>query len=240
MAVHLNLSAVADPRVARPQAVPQMSFELIGPLHPQRAEVETTIAARFADAYGADIRYFMPMQLSMRQDNDIVATLGIRQAGQSSLFLENYFDQPIEQFTSTLLNHDIKRNDVVEIGNLASMQRGGSQWLFVALTLLLCDQHRPWVTFTATPEVQKLLRRLNIQPQALTSADADRLGAKKSEWGNYYQQKPLVMITHAPTAKQKLLEHPATMHVVTQLAPFSQKLNAQWQSIVGENNVRTD
>jgi len=239
MTAQLNIDATTAQRVVSPLEVPQsLSFDLIGPLHSQRSQVEAAIAQRFADVYGADIKHFMPMQLCAHVDEEIVATLGIRQAQLSSLFLENYFDQPIEKFASAVIGQAIKRCDVVEIGNLASNRRGASQWLFVALTLLLCEQQQPWVTFTATHEVQKLLRRLHITPQPLTSADADRLGAEKSAWGSYYAQKPQVMITHAPTAKQKLLAHPLMAHFVAQLAPSIQKLQTQWQSACGDNNVR--
>jgi hypothetical protein len=241
MTAQLNIDATTAQRVVSPLEVPQnLSFDLIGPLHPQRTQVEAAIAQRFADVYGADIRHFMPLQLCAHVDGEMVATLGIRQAQQSSLFLENYFDQPVERFASAITGQVIKRCDVVEIGNLASSRRGASQWLFVALTLLLCEQQQPWVTFTATPEVQKLLRRLNITPRPLTNADADRLGADKYDWGNYYAQKPLVMITHAPTAKQKLLAHPLMVHFVAQLAPSIQKLQAQWPSVCGDNTVRTE
>jgi hypothetical protein len=232
MAVQLSLTAVAETRPPRTCEVPQkFSLDLVGPRHSQRADVENTIAQRFADVYGADIKHFMPTQLCMTVENEIVATVGIRRAQNASLFLENYFDRPIEQFASRTLGCEIRRSDVVEIGNLASIQQGGSQWLFVALTLLLCDQNQPWVTFTATPEVQKLLRRLNIQPLALTGADAERLGTGKSDWGNYYQQQPVVMITHAPTAKRKLMENPIAMRFVSLLEPFVRTLNVQWQAI---------
>lgn len=237
MAVQLSLTAaVLDPRHIRAPEVPQkmeqqIGIDLIGPRHPQRAAVENTIAQRFSDVYDADIKHFMPIQLCMEVSNEIVATVGIRPAQNARLFLENYFDQPVEQFASATMGCEIRRGDIVEIGNLASIQQGGSQWLFVALTLLLCEQQQPWVTFTATPEVQKLLRRLNIQPLALTSADASRLGSEKSAWGSYYQQQPVVMITHAPTAKRKLMENPKAMALVTSLEPFVRKLNAQWHAI---------
>ena len=209
---------------------PMLTFDLVGPFHQQRRHVEKTIAQRFADVYGASIKHFMPLQLCVSLNQEIVATVGIRRAQQSPLFLEQYFDAPMESFASKVLGRNIARDEIVEIGNLASTWRGASQWLFAVLTLLLCEQQQPWVAFTATPEVQKLLRRLDITPHALTSADADRLGDNKSTWGNYYAQKPLVMITHAPTAKRNLLAHPLMATCMAQLEPFIETLSTQWQT----------
>lgn len=217
------------------EQVDQLVFELIGQRHVERARVEATIAQRFAQVYGADVRRFMPQQLCVRLGGDIVATLGIRCAESAPLFLETYLDAPIEHLASRIIGREIPRAGIVEIGNLASNWRGASQWLFIVLTLLLCEQNRPWVTFTATPEVQKLLRRLDIMPVALVQADAERLGDEKSQWGSYYEQKPLVMITHAPTARQKLLAHPLLGSVVAQLTPFVNAVQSQWRAYASAN-----
>lgn len=240
MPVTINtMVADAQPAASLRDTRQKLAFDLVGPWHPQRAQVESTIAQRFADVYGADVTRFMPLQLCLRLNDDIVATVGIRAASSSALFLEHYLDAPVEQVASAALGCSVERCDIVEIGNLVSTWRGSSQWLFIALTLLLCEQRQPWVTFTATQEVQKLLRRLDIVPVALVQADADRLGIEKSSWGSYYSQKPLVMITHAPTAKQKLLAHPLLSQCVADLEPFIREVQMQWQQKNGSEHVIT-
>jgi len=232
----VNNSDSRRPRtLAMQENVDQLVFELIGQRHAERARVEETITQRFAQVYGADVRRFMPWQLCVRLTGDIVATLGIRCAESAPLFLENYLDAPIEEMASRVIGRGVERKHIVEIGNLASNWRGASQWLFITLTLLLCEQERPWVTFTATPEVQKLLRRLDIMPVALVHADAERLGDEKERWGSYYEQKPLVMITHAPTAQQKMLQHPLLNDLVAQLTPFVHSVQQQWSTYVSAN-----
>jgi hypothetical protein len=228
MAAQQNIAPGLAGRNVQIVEAQKLSFELAGTAHPRRQQVEATIVQRFADVYGAAIEHFMPQQLCVRLNDDIVATVGIRQAYRSALFLEQYFDKPVEWFASRTIGREIGRDEIVEIGNLASTWRGASQWLFVVLTLLLCEQQQPWVTFTATPEVQKLLRRLDITPQVLASAEPDRLGDSKASWGNYYAQKPQVMITHAPTAKWNLLTHPVMSTLAQQLATFVPHLKTQW------------
>ena len=214
----------------------KLSFDLIGQQHPRRSAVENTIAKCFADVYGAHLQRFMPIQLCMSLGTDIAAAVGIRCAENSPLFLERYLDEPIEKVASSKLGNEILRADVVEIGNLIAKWRGASQWLFISLTLLLCEHERPWVTFTATREVQKLLRRLNIIPIPLQYADGERLGEEKSKWGNYYQQNPTVMITHAPTAKEKMMAHLQTSECIAQLQPLVTAIDKNCRLCDGGDN----
>jgi len=94
-----------------------------------RATVEAYIGQQFNDIYGASIRDFMPLFLSISCRSKPITALGIRPAGDRDLFLEQYLPRPIETFVSKVAGEFVSRREITEIGNLVATQRGGSQLL---------------------------------------------------------------------------------------------------------------
>jgi hypothetical protein len=81
------------------------------------------------------------------------------------------------------------RQDIAEIGTLASLHPGLQRFLFVHLAHQLVAEGIVWLLFTATPEVANGLRRLGLEPQPITPADPARVGDKQHLWGRYYQHR---------------------------------------------------
>ncbi|WP_323847422.1 thermostable hemolysin [Microbulbifer magnicolonia] len=173
-----------------------------------RSEVEAYIAARFADAYGARVRNFLPLLLSQRQGCSIHAALGMRRADSGPLFLEQYLDQPVEQLLATAGGRPVARTDIVEIGNLVSTSRGSSRLLFLMLAELFAAAGITWAIFTATPEVRSLLQKLTGNQLVLCMADGERLGADLADWGSYYETRPAVTAINVAEERAALLERP--------------------------------
>lgn len=157
-----------------------------------RAEVEQLIQKVFLQQHQAEIRYFLPQLLSLRCAGTLTAAVGLQAAAQGPLFLEQYLPQPIEQLLSEQSGQEVKRGQILEIGNLVSVRPGSSLLLMVALSELIAASRFRWVTFTATDEVQSLLSKLHYQPMLLAAASADKLQQPQS-WGAYYQKHPQVM-----------------------------------------------
>ncbi|MBD2858356.1 thermostable hemolysin [Spongiibacter sp. KMU-158] len=193
-------------------------FSVITAFEPGRKLSESYIAEKFRLSYGAEISEFMPELLLMHRgainsgcQQDLRAALGMRRGTDSrALFLETYLDVPAEVILSEKIGKTVSRSDLMEIGNLVATQRGASQMLFTALTLLLCQQGVTWAIFTATPEVQKLLNRLKLKQFFLAEADPARLGEAQSQWGSYYHSNPAVIAVNARKALQVLQRHPLT------------------------------
>lgn len=157
-----------------------------------RTEVEALIAREFQRKHQAEIRYFLPQLLTLRCTGTLTAAVGLQAATQGPLFLEQYLSQPIEQLLSKQSGQEVKRGQILEIGNLVSARAGSSLLLMVALSELIAGSRFRWVTFTATDEVQSLLSKLHYQPMLLATASADKLQQPQS-WGAYYQKHPQVM-----------------------------------------------
>jgi hypothetical protein len=174
--------------------------ELNGPEDSNRAQTERYVRLCFNRMYGADIRKFMPVLMSLRNDGGrLLGTLGFRAAQEGPLFLEQYLDRPVEQELASNISRPVDRGGLVEVGNLAVSVSGGGRWLITALTSYLYSAGADWVVFTAGPALRNSFTRLGIELLDLGPAEPERLPPEeRSFWGNYYDQKPRVMAGHVP------------------------------------------
>lgn len=185
------------------------------PASADRPPVESFIKRIYADAYGARISAFLPLLLELRNDSGGRAVLGMRPAGgKPKLFLEQYLDRPVEQEIAARASCPVGRDSIVEIGNLAADQRGASQHLFVLLTAVLAAAHYRWMVFTATPQVEKLIQRLQYSPIALSQVDPARIGEQVSDWGRYYDTRPRVACCDLAGAMNVARANPATARLL--------------------------
>ncbi|MNN66672.1 Thermostable hemolysin [compost metagenome] len=83
------------------------------------------------------------------------------------------------------------RSQIVEVGNLASINSGNARLIIVAVTWLLHLRGLDWVVFTGAPTLINSFRRLGLEPLLLGDAAPGRLGDAR-QWGTYYEQKPQV------------------------------------------------
>jgi hypothetical protein len=178
---------------------------------PERAEIETYIATKFAATYGATLREFLPYLLVLRAANGLGGVLGMRRAADDTpLFLEQYLETPAELILGDLLKISVARGSLVEIGNLVATWRGSSQMLFIALAALIVQVGAQWAVFTATPEVQKLLARLGVKQYVLGKADGSKLGGQLVDWGTYYNSSPSLVAVNAVDALTSFARQPTS------------------------------
>lgn len=183
-----------------------VKISLIGREEAQRHEVERFIRSVFCRAYSAKVTHFLPNLLSMRQNDKMLAALGICPANDASLFLERYLDKPIENRLAEKLCRPIDRSRVVEVGNLASIHGGSAQILIITLTAYLSGASYEWAVFTATPTVRNNFSKLGIELIPIAHADKSRLGEAQYNWGHYYEQGPTVVVGHIRQGASKLLQ----------------------------------
>lgn len=160
-----------------------------------RMAAERFVAACFKHHYGAEIRHFMPLLMSLsNQHDELKAVLGFRYADHNPLFLENYLDRPVEQLLATKLKKPVDRSRLVEVGNLAVSTAGGGRWLITALTAYLSTTGSEWALFTIGPALHNAFTRLGLELIDLAEANGDSLTPEEQAlWGSYYDQKPRVM-----------------------------------------------
>ena len=175
-------------------------FQIIDQNHSLREKAESFIAIRFAQVHGAQITSYMPNILALLDvKGSIRASIGVRAASHNPLFLEHYFDSPIEEI---ILNHayardlPIHRQQVVEVGNLASVDRFASRRLFEMLALFLIEKRFQWIVFTGCISLRRLFNRMQLELVELGQADESRIPTAFGSWGQYYHDNPQVMLGH--------------------------------------------
>lgn len=186
---------VADPRLARSLDERRLTTRLTSAHMPGREHLERFIHTVFRRAYGANICHFMPMLLSLHdQDERVLAVCGLRRAGCGPLFLENYLQHPVEAVLTTRIGATVTRDSIVEIGNLAVTELGLARSLLRVVIRHLLDTDAEWAVFTAIPALRNSLGKLNVQLEVLCDASLDQVpGAEQPDWGSYYDQQPQVM-----------------------------------------------
>ena len=151
-----------------------------------RGEVEEFIAEQYNRVYQANISEFMPQLMAFKCNGKLSAAIGIKCATDKPLFVEQYLDRPVEQEIASLVKEQqIKREDIIEVGNLAASWKGSSQLIFVLLPVILERAGYKWVILTATGLVERLIRKLCFKPVTLCDAEQSRVNNDGDIWGDY-------------------------------------------------------
>ena len=160
---------------------------------PRRNDAEQFIRQVFSERYGADVKSFAPSLVLVEEGDRIVASAGWRGADVAPLFLERYLDAPIEAVIGERIGAPLKRERIVEVGNLASERSGGSLDIILHMARHLHQEGFEWVVFTATQQLIGIFSKLGLPLLALARADSSRLGDEASAWGSYYEMQPVVV-----------------------------------------------
>jgi Thermostable hemolysin len=160
----------------------------------RRRGVERFIERAFALRHGAAIRSFMPTLLALEgRDERVCGVVGFRNAATEPLFLERYLEMPIEQALGQRTGHAIAREQIVEVGNLASLSCRAAFHLAAMLPRVLIERGNRWIVFTATHAVRGMLSRFDAPLIDLGGARRERVEGLGDDWGRYYENDPRVM-----------------------------------------------
>lgn len=182
-------SAAALQRDIIPAAQPeylQLNLWLAG--DPQRPAAEAFIRERFQETYAADVCVFHPCLLGVTRGDSITSVIGFRLASCGQFFLESYLDGSAEQLLANATGETILRQQVVEVGNLASADTESFRFLMIGLITLLerLPQTR-WMVCTVGEKLMRLLIRTRFFPVVINKASAERLSPEDGNWGSYYR-----------------------------------------------------
>ncbi len=178
---------------------------LLGRLSPGRDEAERFIAARYLRDYGAVLDHFLPTLVTLPSPaGGLLAAAGLAPAAAGPLFLEHYLDAPVEVAIARRLGRDIRRREVLEVGNLAAGTPGGGRLMIVSLVRLLEGRGVEWIAFTATLSLRNSLARLGIHAHELAPAQASALGVEGVAWGRYYDHDPRVVACSLAQARARI------------------------------------
>ena len=88
------------------------------------------------------------------------------------------------------LTRKVRRQDIVEVGNLASLCRGAGQHLLTYLGAFLFHANKKWAVFTATAETRNLFYNMGAELHYLSSVSVEALKEHQNDWGTYYDREP--------------------------------------------------
>jgi hypothetical protein len=170
-----------------------------------RSEVEAFVRTVYRERFGADVRQFAPVLVSLAEaDGRVVAAAGYRAGDDEPLFLERYLERPVHEHLAAIGAPPVPRRRLVEVGHLAASRAGAGRLLIALLGTHLASAGFQWVVGTLTQELRHLFLRLGIAPVALGVADPALLGDEAGAWGSYYDHRPVVLAGHLELALQAL------------------------------------
>lgn len=186
-------------RVARMSPLTPSVVSITDRFSAERERVEEFIKSIYKNSYDADITVDYPILMSVRdQDGVILSALGFRYAKADSLFLERYTPKPIESHLSCA------RENIVEIGNLASAGQGASVFLFAALASYLNYKEIEFAAVTGTDFLHRYFKKIGLDPRKICDADNEAVAKEKQNWGSYYNTQPRVLVGSVPHGIKKI------------------------------------
>lgn len=122
---------------------------------------------------------------------NIKACGGIYLAQSQPFFSERYLTHGVAESIATKLNSPVLREDIVEVGALASISPNAGAELIRLIPLLAWCKGKKYILCTATRSLGRQFSRLGINFTELEAATPDALEvAERDRWGSYYSAEP--------------------------------------------------
>lgn len=170
---------------------------------PERGELEAFVAEAFRRGHDATIASFMPTLLSLRDDTGrLRSVVGLRGAVPQPLYLEQYLELPVESAITAATGRAVRREQVVEVGNLAGSNCRAAVRMVAQLPSYLLALEYRWIVFTATSTVRGILQGLGAPLVELARADGTRVADGPDRWGRYYDTDPRVLAGYLPLSRR--------------------------------------
>ena len=159
-----------------------------------RLRVERFIDESYSDHFGAKLKDYLPTLVFGENENqNIHIAFGIMPAVNGALFLENYLDQPIEDMLSNVVGTSIRRESIVEIGNISFENCYDLKSNLNSVATYCANQGFEYVVCTATRVLRIIFRRAGANPIDLAPAQHHQAPDNGTEWGDYYRFTPRVV-----------------------------------------------
>ena len=170
------------------------SIEIVRNSHKARKEVEAFIKKSYEENFNAQLDSFFPKILTLRnkQNNQLVAAVGMRNAARETLFSECYLEKSIEQTISTLENTLTTRSKILEFGNFVVTDKKEIPAVIMALGKFIKTMDVDWAIYTLTHPIKKYFERLSIALTFINAASIEKVNGAAKNWGRYYNFKPAV------------------------------------------------
>ena len=174
---------------------------------PERKQVEAFISTKYQEMHKATLSHYSSTLFVGEFQHQTHVAIGIEPLKSHQAFLEQYLVQPIEQTLTKMIQRDVARDKIVEIGNLASQNMEYAKMIVAFLVFYLTVAEVEWAVCTGTIAVRYVLQQMGLHFHVLEKANPEVLGEAKKQWGNYYQQKPLVLAINVADALAVTQQH---------------------------------
>lgn len=176
-------------------------------------------ARKYLLTYGAHLQSFMPQAVCYLDNQSRVrAAAGFQSASDAvPLFLEQYFDRPIEEILAEQLQIQIPdRSHIVELGNFAANTPGATRQFILRLGKYLLNNDFHWLVITATKSIKASFEKMGVRDSMSIICDADmnRLTDKSTTWGTYYNHEPKVIAIDIQKGLKELMKNEVVRHLI--------------------------
>jgi hypothetical protein len=172
-----------------------LQVEALDAFSPGRARLEAFVRDGYRARFDARVATLLPHLLGATdRTGTLRAVIGFAPATTDRLFLEQYLDTSIEEGVSRIAGRAIRRDQILEVGNLVTDPTSVAPAFLQAFVVWVasftsCD----WLAFTSTRPLRMLLARLGAELGELAVARPERLTHGAEDWGAYYAHQPRVM-----------------------------------------------
>ncbi|MBI3438479.1 MAG: thermostable hemolysin [Proteobacteria bacterium] len=171
--------------------------------HPLRRHAEALIEQVYAASFRVEITSHYPVLVGVvDEDGAVVAAAGCRRSSEQPLYLEHYLDDPVETALSVAEGFDVRRTQIAEIGNLATVGVGSSL-LFPALARYLQNEGATHAVATATRRLRRAFAAFGFCAGELAIARQARLPSAGGDWGSYFEHEPVVVWGRVSAARSR-------------------------------------
>lgn len=189
------------PKVSSKNALISLNVKTLDPSRTlERVRVESFISDKYKEIHNASLSEFFSTLFAGYTENRMQVAIGMENLSGKDAFLEQYLETPVQVSLEKFTQSKVSRDKLVEIGNLASLNMENAKLMVAFLVFHLSRQKIEWAVCTGTVAVRYVLQQMRLHFHVIDKADPNVLGAAQKQWGNYYQQKPLVLAINVAEA----------------------------------------
>ncbi|BDU74531.1 thermostable hemolysin [Mesoterricola silvestris] len=206
-----------------------MTFHLITTNSPGYESIISIIKSAYARAFQASVDPRPALLLTLTEETrdatDYLACVAFSQGKERPFFSEQYLPAPAEIGLSQALGREVRRDQILEVGSLASRRNGAGMHLV---------SHTPWFVLglgyryglvTATRQVRHLIRSAGMEFVPLAAATREALPeTDQAQWGSYYEHAPLTGVIDFLASFLSVAIHRNALHRVQEMTLSVQEL----------------
>lgn len=125
----------------------------------------------------------------------VLSCAGFQLASDHTLFSERYLTQCAESAISEKLQRPVSRDQIFEVGSLASSAMGAGRELVRSTPFAGWCMGQRYMLVTITSRLRSMLDDIGMVYELLSVADIHAIPEdKRKEWGSYYATQPICVV----------------------------------------------